>query len=190
MLKRLTIAFLLAGSPALAGAAPAGKAAASEVDVGALLGSVRRAVGYSSFRTGALSVREAGEEGSERSVLVGRGGEIRSGDEFGFDGRYRWRHDSRRGMAIPDSLRNHEKNAWPLWARSYAWLNPAAGFEVAAAPGGSDSGTIALRVTRRGGLVPATIFIDRATRLPVRLVVPYERGPFTARYSDSGRWAV
>jgi hypothetical protein len=46
---------------------------------------------------------------------------------------------------------------------------------------------IALRLERRGGVLAATLFVDRSTWLPHRLVVPYDRGPFTAVYSDYRR---
>ena len=51
-------------------------------------------------------------------------------------------------------------------------------------PAESDARHIALRLERQGGIVPATLFVDRTTWLPASLVVPYDRGPFTASYSD------
>lgn len=188
MLKKLALAMMIAGlPPAAAGAGPeatGGAAPAPLPSAEQVLASVRAAVGYRSLPA-VLAVRERLEGGGERLLLLGtRKGEVRSGDEFGFDGRYRWRFDARRGMAVPDSLRNHEKNAWPLWARAYAWLDPRGGFEVSVVAGQSDASTIALRLKRSGGLVEATLFVDRKSRLPVRLIVPYERGPYTALYSD------
>jgi hypothetical protein len=184
MMKSIGLAMMLAGLPLAAAEARARPATAGATSEAELLASVRRAIGYARLPA-ALEVRERGEGGGERTLLLGtRHGEVRSGDAFGFDGAYRWRFDDRRGMAIPDPLRNHEKNAWPLWARSYAWLDPRAGFEVSLAAGEGDASTIALRLKRAGGLVAATLYVDRATRLPQRLVIPYEKGPFTALYSD------
>jgi hypothetical protein len=184
MMKTIGLALMLAGLPLAAVEARAGPTRTAATSAAELLASVRRAVGYERLPA-ALEVRERSESGGERTLLLGtRHGEVRNGDAFGFDGAYRWRFDDRRGMAVPDSLRNHEKNAWPLWARSYAWLDPRAGFEVSVAAGESDASTIALRLKRSGGLVAATLYVDRATHLPQRLVIPYEKGPFTALYSD------
>ena len=130
-------------------------------------------------------VERKAESESQQVLHFGtRRGELRSGDEFGFDGAFAWQHDSRRNIAIPSSQRQREKSMWPLWVRGYWWLNPRSGIAVSVLAAESDARTIALSLALPEGLVPATLYVDRATWLPARLVVPYERGPFTALYSE------
>jgi len=132
-----------------------------------------------------ITERDTAPGAPAQSVHFGtRRGELRNGDEFGFDGAFAWQHDGRRNMAIPSSQRQREKSMWPLWVRGYWWLNPRSGIAVNVVASESDARTLALAMTLREGLVPAMLYVDRATSLPGRLVVPYERGPFTALYSD------
>ena len=163
-------------------------AATAEPALAAVLANVRGAVGYHALARlpVGFTVVERGEaDGSRQTLSFGtRGGALRVGSEYGYDGRYRWRFDERRGMAVPAPLRLHEKTAWPLWVRSYWWLNPRSGISVTVARAESNANEVALRLTESGGLVPATLWIDRRTWLPSRLSVPYERGPYTAAYSD------
>lgn len=183
----LALALLLAATPG-ASVPPAAPAAATrDASVAVILAGIRRAVGFGALqRLGpGLVLVEAREDGRQSRLLLGvRHGEYRIDDETGFDGRTRWQMDGRRGIAIPNPLRQHEKAAWPLWVRSHWWLNPASGVTVALLPAESDAAHIALSLRRAGGVVPATLYIDRATMLPERLVVPYDRGPFEARYAD------
>lgn len=183
------LALLLAAVAVLPGAAtPVPAAAAAEPPVGTVLARVRRAVGYEALArlpVGFSVVERGDSDGSRQTLSFGaRGGALRAGTDYGYDGRYRWRFDERRGIAIPAPLRLHEKTAWPLWVRSYWWLNPKSGFTVAVMPAESNANEVALRLAEPGGLVPATLWIDRRTWLPSRLSVPYERGPYTAAYSD------
>jgi len=184
------LALLLVAAPAmLAGsAAPVPAAATAEPTVAMVLSNVRRAVGYDALARlpVGFSVVERGEGEEARQTLSfgSRSGALRAGSEYGYDGRYRWRFDERRGIAVPAPLRLHEKTAWPLWVRSNWWLNPRSGIAVAVLPAESDANAVALRLTEPGGLVPATLWIDRRTWLPSRLSVPYERGAYTAAYSD------
>lgn len=188
--------FLLAGwaliscmqaAPGPAAAQSAARAVAPSATQ--VLASVRRAVGYRSLAAlpngFAVTERVTGDGAEDRIVHFGtRRGELRNGDEFGFDGSFAWQNDRRRNMAIPFSQGQREKLMWPLWVRGYWWLNPRSGIAARILPGESDARMVALALTLRDGLVPATLYVDRATWLPVRLVVPYERGPYTARYSD------
>jgi hypothetical protein len=113
-----------------------------------------------------------------------RGGELRNGDEFIYDGRLGWQFDSRRNMFVPASLRQREKAAWPLWVRGHWWLNPKSGFQARLLPAESNVREIAVALALPGGVAGATVFVDRRTWLPDRVVVPYERGPFTQIYRD------
>lgn len=185
------LALLLAAAAAVllpGAAAPVPATASAGPAVEAVLADVRRAVGYEALARlpVGFSVVERGEgDGVRQTLSFGtRGGSLRVGSEYGYDGRYRWRFDERRGIAVPAPLRLHEKTAWPLWVRSYWWLNPGSGFTIAVAAAESSADEVALRLTERGGLVPATVWIDRRTWLPSRLSVPYERGPYAVRYSD------
>lgn len=182
------LALLLVAAAAVRPASTAPAAAAPEPAVQTVLAKVRRAVGYQALARlpVGFSLVERGEGDAPRQTLWfgTRGGALRVDSEYGYDGRYRWRFDERRGIAVPAPLRLHEKNAWPLWVRSYWWLNPRSGFTVAVVPAESSADEVALRLAEPGGLVPATVWIDRRTWLPARLSVPYERGPYTAVYSD------
>lgn len=153
-----------------------------------ILRSVRTAVGYrklGSMPHGFAIAETTGDSDPPRTLYFGtRRGELRDGDEFGFDGRRAWQNDARRGMAVPSPLRQREKAAFPLWVRGHWWLSPNSGFEIGLVPAESDARTVALSLRRKEGLVAATLFVDRSTWLPARLVVPYERGPFTATYGD------
>jgi hypothetical protein len=156
-----------------------------------VLQSVRRAVRYEAvvrLPTG-FSIREqAGAGGETRLTWFGtRRGELRQGDAYGYDGLHRWQQDERRGFATPVPLRLHEKTAWPLWVRGHWWLNPRSGIKVRLITEESNERQVAMGLTQPDGLVEAVVFIDRATWLPARLVVPYERGPYTAEYSDYQR---
>ncbi|HYI46996.1 MAG TPA: retropepsin-like aspartic protease [Allosphingosinicella sp.] len=175
--------------PGFAAAQPAARAEAPLPSVPQVLASVRQAVGYRSLAAlpnGFMVTERSTEEGARvESLYFGtRRGELRNGEEFGFDGSFAWQHDRRRGMAIPFSQRQREKLMWPLWVRGFWWLNPRSGIAVRILPGESDARIVALELTLPEGLVPAILYVDRATWLPVRLVVPYERGPFTALYSN------
>jgi hypothetical protein len=166
---------------------PAAPAAATTPSVSPVLAAIRRAVGFNALGRLApgFAIVDRGGDGQNTTIALGvRRGEYRIGDETGFDGHYRWQADSRRGIAIPNALRQHEKAAWPLWVRSHWWLQPASGINAALIPAETNQAQIALGLRRDGGVVPATLYIDRATMLPQRLVVPYDRGPYEARFSD------
>lgn len=184
----LLLAILLAAAGFAPISAPA--QAAPPPTVQQALASIRQAVGYRNvlrMRGGFAIVERDGNGARERLLFGTRRGELRSGDAFGFDGAYAWQRDERRAAPIPFSQRQREKLMWPLWVRGHWWLNPESGIAAAILPGESDSRTLALALSLRDGLVPATLYVDRATMLPARLVVPYERGPFTATFSDY-RW--
>lgn len=180
--------FLPVAAAMVPGAAAPVPAATAAPGVRTVLASVRRAVNYEALARLPVGFRltERADPGGERQTLSfgTRDGALRSGSDYGYDGRYRWRFDERRGIAVPAPLRLHEKNAWPLWVRSSWWLDPRSGIAVAVVPAESSASEVALRLTEPGGLVPATLWIDRRTWLPSRLSVPYERGAYAAAYSD------
>jgi hypothetical protein len=132
-----------------------------------------------------FEIVETDSEHETRRIRFGtRSGELRNGDEFLFDGRLGWQFDSRRNMFFPASLRQREKAAWPLWIREHWWLDPKSGFEARLLPEESDDRDVAVALSAPGGVVEATVYVDRRTWLPDRIVVPYERGPFTQSYRD------
>jgi hypothetical protein len=178
---------MLAGLAVSAAATQPRLPAAAAPSVTRILAEIRRAVGFEALTRLAPGFTIVDRQGDGQRVTISLGvrqGEYRVGDETGFDGRYRWQADARRGIAVPNALRQHEKAAWPLWVRGHWWLEPASGISIALLPAETNEAQIALALRRTGGVVPATLYIDRATMLPARLVVPYDRGPFEARFSD------
>jgi hypothetical protein len=186
MLATVSIPFAAVDARALAGAT--GAQSSAQLRAAQVLASVRRAVGHRHLRRfghGLAIAERAAEGAASETVFVGtRRGELRAGEEFGFDGSYRWLRDPRRATAVPAPQRQHEKNAWPLWIRSHWWLSPESGIAAEVLAADSTVQEVALRLTLPDGLVPATVYVDRATWLPSRLIVPYEHGPYTARLSD------
>jgi len=178
---RFSLALLLAAAaPAFSAPAPAPQAATMP-SVRAVIAGVRRATGASALeRVSGLAI-----EGEGGPILLGtRRGEVKLGGEAVYDGEVAWRFDERRRAGVPLNLRQLEKLAWPLWIRSGWWLNPSSGITAELLPAESTAELIALRLKRSGGVVPATLFIDRRTFLPAKLVVPYDRGPMTMLFSD------
>jgi hypothetical protein len=152
-----------------------------------VLRNVRAAVGQDRLDSfgEAFEIVETGAEGRTYRMQFGtRGGELRNEGEFLYDGKLGWQFDSRRKMYFPASLRQREKAAWPLWVRGHWWLDPKSGVLARVLPEESDGREIAVALSLPGGVAGATVFVDRRTWLPDRVVVPYERGPFTQRYRD------
>jgi hypothetical protein len=153
-----------------------------------VLAAVRKATGSRQLERlrGGFSIEEVETGPSAKTTVThfGARGELRRGPDLGFDGTLPWRVDEKRGGAVPLNLRQFEKQAWPLWIRSHWWLSARSGIEVTLLPAESDARVVALRLATRDRLVPATVFIDRTTWLPERLVVPYDRGPMIVKYSD------
>lgn len=152
-----------------------------------LVANVRRAIGYDQLSrfAPAFTISERDMEGRVRQLQFGtRHGELRDGTDFIHDGRLAWQHDSRRGMLVPSGLRQREKTAWPLWVRGHWWLNEQNDFHVRVDPAQSNAAEVAVILSLPEGVVGATLYVDRASWLPRRLVVPYERGPFTQHYRD------
>ncbi|MEA3038639.1 MAG: hypothetical protein QOE79_1152 [Sphingomonadales bacterium] len=181
---RFSLALLLAGTAAPAVAAPPSVAAEAAVPTSlrAVVAGVRKATGAAALERLRDGFAIEGEGG--RVLLGTRRGELKLGGEAVYDGEVAWRFDERRRAGVPLNLRQLEKLAWPLWVRSGWWLNPASRIAVELLPAESGAELIALRLKRPGGIVPATLFVDRRTFLPAKLVVPYDRGPMTMLFSD------
>jgi hypothetical protein len=187
----LLAAATVAGAPAWpATAAPSAAGASATVETPAaseLLRNVRKAVGYDRLSAfgDAFAFIEAGPDRRTHEIQFGTGhGELRDGGQFVYDGRLGWQFDARRNMAFPASLRQREKAAWPLWIRGHWWLSPQSGFHARVSNSQSSAQEIAVALSLPEGVAGATVYIDRSTWLPVRVVVPYERGPFTQLYRD------
>jgi hypothetical protein len=181
MIKFSLALLLAAAAPALAAPPAATVEAAATPGLRAILAGVRKATGAAALER----QRGFAIEGEGGPLLLGtRRGEVKLGGEAVYDGEVAWRFDERRRSGVPLNLRQLEKLAWPLWIRSGWWLNPASGIAVEALPAESGAELIALRLKRPGGVVPATLFVDRRTILPAKLVVPYDRGPMTMLLSD------
>jgi hypothetical protein len=182
-MTRFSLALILAAAaPAFSVPASAGAQAVAMPSVRAVLAGVRKATGAPALER--LSVGFAIEGEGDPLLLGTRHGEVKLGGEAVYDGEVAWRFDERQRAGVPLNLRQLEKLAWPLWVRSGWWLNPASEIAVEPLAGESDSELIALRLKRPGGVVPATLFVDRRTFLPTKLVVPYDRGPMTMLFSD------
>jgi len=167
--------------------APGAVATAAVSSTAQALQNVRAAIGYDHLRTSGpgFTIGAAGPDGSVRKIQFGsRAGELRTADKFVYDGSLAWQFDARRKMWFPASLRSREKAAWPLWVRGHWWLNPKSGVVARIDPAQSSGGAIAVALSLPDGVVGATVFIDRTTWLPDRVVVPYEHGPFTQSYRD------
>lgn len=159
----------------------------SPTSTSALLARISVATGAAAFARGGGLVVEEQSSGRPRRLLFGARGELRVGDLFGFDGDLRWHVDSRRGGFVPVNHRLFEQAAIPLWVRSGWWLDRKSGFAIAMLPALSDAHAIALRLTGPEGLASATLYIDRATSLPMRLVVPTDHGDQITTFSDYRR---
>lgn len=185
---------LIAAIGAITAASAAGAAVAAErgsavaiPSTSKVLRNVREAVGQDRLeRFGkGFEIAETDAQGRTSRIRFGiQHGELRNGDEFLYDGRLGWQFDSRRNMFFPASVRQREKAAWPLWIRGHWWLDPRSGVQARLLPGKSNAREFAIALSLPDGVAGATVYVDRRTWLPDRVVVPYERGPFTQRYRD------
>jgi hypothetical protein len=185
------IVTLLLAFAAFAFESGAGAASRSTPAIAVVLAKIRTATGAAAMTrlaTG-LAIEEQSGDSSRRSWIGSRRGMMLIENELGYDGDLRWRPEPRRGGFVPLNRRQFEKLAIPLWIRGSWWLDPKSGFTARVSPAESDPRMLALNLASREGLVKATLYVDRATWLPARLVLPYDRGPFTAVYSDYRRVA-
>jgi hypothetical protein len=175
----LLILFVLAGC---APSTPRTGTPPAPVTVADVLERVRRAQGSAAAGV-VLTEAPAGAPADTSVRAFGAGGRVRSGTTLGFDGEFAFQID-RTGMATPVPQRLREKLGIPLWVRGGWWAEPDAPFERRLAPELGDDSTVAVSFRVRDGLVPAAAFVDRRTWRVRRLVVEYERGPYTVDYGD------
>ena len=167
--------------------------ATSDLTVSQVLANVRKAIDYrklNSLKSGfVVEEDEAGSGSNSRILWLGSSGEYRQESKpsdnrpLGFDGKFGWQVD-RTGLPAPMPQRLREKLLIPAWVRSGWWLNDAAPLVFSILPEETNDQQVALSMKLEHGLVGAKIFVDRATWLPAKLVVEYERGPYTLILKD------
>ena len=188
LLLAFSVSPSVASLPAIAKPAVAG-----DLTVARLLSNVRKAIGYrklKGFRRGFLVEEAEAASGSDARILwLGSAGEFRQESKpsdnrpLGFDGKFGWQVD-RTGLPAPMPQRLREKLLIPAWVRSGWWLNEAAPLVFSMLPEETNDKQVALSMKLERGLVGAKVFVDRATWLPAKLVVEYERGPYTLILKD------
>ncbi|HEX8071949.1 MAG TPA: retropepsin-like aspartic protease [Pyrinomonadaceae bacterium] len=171
-------------------AAQASASTAEGLTVAQVLTNVRRATGYERLKQLPRGfVVEETEGRGGRTLWLGARGEFRQEAKptdnrpLGFDGRFAWQVD-RTGLPAPMPQRLREKLLLPAWFRSGWWLDERAPLVFALLPAETDDKQVALSMRFTRGLVGAQVYVDRATWLPAKLVVEYERGPFTVTPHD------
>jgi hypothetical protein len=168
----------------------------NQLTVSDVLARVRKAVGYERLKKlkRGFVIEEVGTASADdskgvRVQMFGASGEYRddtrpSNDKpLGYDGKFGWQVD-RTGLAAPMPQRLREKLLIPAWFRGGWWLSDDAPLIFALLPAETNDKQVALSARLKGGLVGAKVFIDRASWLPLSLVVEYERGPYTVTYKD------
>jgi hypothetical protein len=168
-------------------------ALASDLTVARVLTNVRKAIGYrklKALKPGFVVEEAEAASGTDNRILwLGSSGEFRQESRpsdnrpLGFDGKFGWQVD-RTGLPAPMPQRLREKLLIPAWVRSGWWLNDAAPLVFSILPEEANEQQVALSMKLERGLVGAKIFVDRATWLPAKLVVEYERGPYTLILKD------
>jgi hypothetical protein len=166
----------------------------NEPTVAQVLDNVRKAIGYDKLRglkRGFVLEEYSGDLIDAPTLKwFGRGGEYREGtknpDEsrpLGYDGKFGWQID-RTGLPAPMPQRLREKLLIPAWVRGGWWLSDGARFVFSPLPEETNDKQVAFNMKLEHGLVGAKILVDRATWLPLTLVVEYERGPYTLALKD------
>jgi hypothetical protein len=166
---------------------------ANDLTVERVFSNVRKAIGYPRLkglkRGFVLEEGEAASGSNIRILWLGSSGEFMQESKpsdnrpLGFDGKFGWQVD-RTGLPAPMPQRLREKLLIPAWVRSGWWLNDAAPLVFSILPEETNGQQVALSMKLERGLVGAKIFVDRATWLPAKLVVEYERGPYTLILKD------
>ena len=190
-MKHVLLSVLLVTMAATAALAQSESKAAPSVAL--VLSNVRKAIDYQKLkdlkRGFVVEETEAASGSGARILWLGSSGEFRQDSKpsdnrpLGFDGKFGWQVD-RTGLPAPMPQRLREKLLIPAWVRSGWWLNDAAPFVFSILPEETNDKQIALSMKLQHGLVGAKIFVDRATWLPEKLVVEYERGPYTLILKD------
>lgn len=102
----------------------------------------------------------------------------------GDDGEQLWTARPPFGLLSSDR-RMSEKLLLAAVVRSGAWMLPNSPYEFESyESGAAGNGDVALEFRRRGGVVPARVFIERATWLPKHASVEWDTGPYRVAFED------
>lgn len=156
-----------------------------------ILARVRNAMRLTAEATTAgFTIAQAADPQAEPTWLAGAapGGRIFVMEdgvpELGSDGSRLWAVRAPLGRVSSDR-RTGEKLLLAAVVRSGAWLLPESPFACEAlATGAPDSGLAVLTLRREHGVVPARIFIDPRTWLPVSAEVEWDAEPYRLEFSD------
>lgn len=155
----------------------AGQAAAQDAASAAqALSRIRAAVGYEQLRSqeqGVIAEGMARYRGmdSKFSFLFTPDGRFRTqvegplGRTSGFNGVTAWEVDSS-GMPRTLELQDLEAEQFYAWIQSARWLAENGPFAVSLDSSKTNDKQVALRLALKGGLLEATMFVDRVTWLP------------------------
>lgn len=192
---RLALAFVLIAALAPSKApAQATATAAAVTTAEEALARVRAAVGYERL---AAQTNGVTTEGTARvrgldttfKFLFAPGGEFRNettgplGTVTGFDGATGWEVDWS-GMPRRLEFQDLEAAQFGAWVHSERWLAPSGPFAVTLDASKSDDKQVALGLALKGGLVEATVYVERATWLPKRVTRRIPAGEEVLELSD------
>jgi hypothetical protein len=142
------------------------------------LARVRTAIGYDRLRAqthGVVAEGTARFRGldAKYTLLFAPDGRFREeisgplGGMTGFDGATGWEVDWS-GMPRSLELEDLETSQFEAWLLSGRWLADNGPFAVSVDAAASDAARVALKLALEGGVLGATVFVDRATWLPQR----------------------
>jgi outer membrane lipoprotein-sorting protein len=192
---RLLLAFALLASLAPAPfAQTAATTAAAALTVEEALARVRAAVGYerlSGHRHGVTTEGAARYRGvdTKHTFLFAPGGEFRHdiagplGVVTGFDGATGWEVDAS-GMPRRMEFQDLENAQLGAWVQAGRWLAPDGPFAVTLDASKTDDRQVALGLALKGGLLEATLYVERATWLPARVTRRVPAGEEVIELSD------
>ncbi|HEY0169845.1 MAG TPA: retropepsin-like aspartic protease [Pyrinomonadaceae bacterium] len=191
---RLLLALILLASPAARAARAQAAAAAPVTTVEEALARVRAAVGYerlSAQKNGVTTEGAARYRGldTKHTFLFAPGGEFRHdiagtlGVVTGFDGATGWEVDWS-GMPRRLEFQDLENAQLGAWIHSGRWLAPDGPFAVRLDASKTDDKQVALGLALKGGLLEATVFVERATWLPKRVTRRVPAGEEVIELSD------
>jgi hypothetical protein len=194
---RLLLALVLLAwlaPPATLAQAAATKTAAPVPTVEEVLARVRAAVGYarlSEQKSGVTTEGAARFRGvdTKHTFLFAPGGEFRHdiagplGVVTGFDGAAGWEVDAS-GMPRRIEFQDLENAQLGAWIPSGRWLAPDGPFAVTLDASKTDDAQVALGLALKGGLLEATLYVERATWLPKRITRRVPAGEEVIELSD------
>jgi hypothetical protein len=176
MKTRTKYVFWLACVLVAAMAVPAAQGGQSATEA---LARVRASLGYERLQSRANGVIAEGTTryrglDSKFTFLFTPDGRFRSeiagplGSITGFDGTTGWEIDWS-GIQRTLELQDLEAAQFDAWIHSGRWLDQSGPFAVSLDSAKSDDRQVALKLLLKGGLLEATVFVDRATWLPKRV---------------------